>query len=86
MNMTERFKKYLEAEFRKISPTKAAMEYRKDTLVKLEELAQDYRIKGMTDDEAISSRYRRKGTPAKRRAFSRYRRSRYSSSYILRSA
>ena len=53
MNMTERFKKYLEAEFRKISPTKAAMEYRKDTLVKLEELAQDYRIKGMTDDEAI---------------------------------
>ena len=33
MNMTERFKKYLEAEFRKISPTKAAMEYRKDTLV-----------------------------------------------------
>lgn len=51
--MTERFKQYLEAAFRKIKPTKAAMEYRKETLVKLEELAQDLRIKGMTDDEAI---------------------------------
>ena len=51
--MTERFKQYLEAAFRKIRPTKAAMDYRKETLVKLEELAQDYRIKGMTDDEAI---------------------------------
>lgn len=51
--MTERFKRYLEAAFRKIKPTKAAMEYRKETLMKLEELAQDYRIKGMTDDEAI---------------------------------
>lgn len=51
--MTERFKQYLEAAFRKIKPTKAAMEYRKETLVKLEELAQDFRIKGMTDDEAI---------------------------------
>ena len=51
--MTERFKRYLEAAFRKIKPTKAAMEYRKETLVKLEELAQDFRIKGMTDDEAI---------------------------------
>ena len=27
--MTERFKQYLEAAFRKIKPTKAAMEYRK---------------------------------------------------------
>lgn len=51
--MTERFKQYLEAAFRKIKPTKAAMEYRKETLMKLEELAQDFRIKGMTDDEAI---------------------------------
>lgn len=51
--MTERFKQYLETAFRKIKPTKAAMEYRKETLVKLEELAQDFRIKGMTDDEAI---------------------------------
>ena len=35
--MTERFKRYLEAAFRKIKPTKAAMEYRKETLIKLEE-------------------------------------------------
>ena len=84
MNMTERFKKYLEAEFRKISPTKAAMEYRKDTLVKLEELAQDYRIKGMTDDEAIYNSCisslgdfeakLKEFENARRRAFSRYRR------------
>lgn len=51
--MKERFKSYLEAAFRKIRPTKAAMELRLETLTKLEEAAQDYRIKGMTDDEAI---------------------------------
>ena len=51
--MKERFKRYLEQAFRKIRPTKAAMEYRLETLTKLEEAAQDYRIKGMTDDEAI---------------------------------
>lgn len=51
--MKERFKSYLEQAFRKIRPTKAAMEYRLETLTKLEEAAQDYRIKGMTDDEAI---------------------------------
>lgn len=51
--MKERFKSYLETAFRKIRPTKAAMELRLQTLTKLEEAAQDYRIKGMTDDEAI---------------------------------
>lgn len=51
--MTERFKKYLEQEFRAIPPTKGAMEYRKATLVRLEEYAQDARIKGMTDEDAI---------------------------------
>ena len=51
--MKERFKSYLEQAFRKIRPTKAAMEYRLEMLTKLEEAAQDYRIKGMTDDEAI---------------------------------
>lgn len=51
--MKERFKSYLEQAFRKIRPTKAAMELRLETLTKLEEAAQDYRIKGMTDDEAI---------------------------------
>ena len=33
--MTERFKKYLEEAFRVIPPTKAAMDYRKATLVTL---------------------------------------------------
>ncbi|MBQ8178663.1 MAG: hypothetical protein IJ033_05710 [Clostridia bacterium] len=51
--MTERFKKYLEQEFRAIPPTKGAMDYRKATLVRLEEYAQDARIKGMTDEDAI---------------------------------
>ena len=51
--MTERFKKYLEEQFRAIPPTKAAMDYRKATLVRLEEYAQDARIKGMTDEDAI---------------------------------
>ena len=35
--MKERFKSYLEQAFRKIRPTKAAMEYRLETLTKLEE-------------------------------------------------
>ena len=51
--MTERFKKYLEEQFRAIPPTKGAMEYRKQTLMTLEEYAQDARIKGMTDEDAI---------------------------------
>ena len=51
--MTERFKKYLEEAFRVIPPTKAAMDYRKATLVTLEEYAQDCRIKGVTDEDAI---------------------------------
>lgn len=51
--MTERFKKYLEEQFRAIPPTKGAMDYRKETLVYLEEYAQDAKIKGMTDEDAI---------------------------------
>lgn len=51
--MTERFKKYLEEQFRAIPPTKGAMDYRKETLVHLEEYAQDAKIKGMTDEDAI---------------------------------
>lgn len=51
--MTERFKKYLEEQFRAIPPTRSAMEFRKQTLVKLEEYAQDCRIKGMDNDDAI---------------------------------
>jgi len=51
--MTNRFKAYLENEFRAIPPTKAAMEFRKETLVQLEEFAQDAKIKGMTDEDAV---------------------------------
>lgn len=51
--MEERFKSYLEAKFRQIAPTKAAMEYRKSLLIKLTDRAQELRIKGMTDDELI---------------------------------
>ncbi len=51
--MTERFKKYLEEQFRAIPPTRSAMEFRKQTLQQLEEYAQDCRIKGMDNDEAI---------------------------------
>lgn len=51
--MTNKFKAYLENEFRAIPPTKAAMEFRKETLVQLEEFAQDAKIKGMSDEDAI---------------------------------
>ena len=51
--MKERFKSYLEAQFRQIAPTKAAMEYRIDTLNKMLDRAQELRIKGITDDELI---------------------------------
>ncbi len=51
--MTERFKQYLEQEFRAIPPTKAAMDFRKATLIRLEECVQDARIKGMTDEDAL---------------------------------
>ena len=51
--MKERFKAYLEEQFRQIAPTKAAMEYRKSMLVKMMDRAQELRIKGMQDDELI---------------------------------
>ena len=51
--MTNKFKAYLENEFRAIPPTKGAMEFRKETLTQLEEFAQDAKIKGMTDEDAI---------------------------------
>lgn len=51
--MIERFKRYLEREFRAIAPTKAAYELREDTLTKLLDLAQEFRIKGMTDEDMI---------------------------------
>lgn len=51
--MKERFKQFLEEHFRKIAPTKAAMEYRKTLLVELLDREQELRIKGVTDDELI---------------------------------
>lgn len=51
--MKERFKTYLEAQFRQIAPTKSAMEYRISLLEKMLDRAQELRIKGMNDDELI---------------------------------
>ncbi len=51
--MTERFKRFLEEQFRQIPPTRSAMEFRKQTLRELEEYAQDCRIKGMDNEDAI---------------------------------
>jgi len=51
--MEERFKSYLEAKFKQIAPTKAAMEYRKSLLIKLMDRAQELHIKGMSDEELI---------------------------------
>lgn len=51
--MKERFKKFLEEHFRKIAPTKAAMEYRKTLLTELLDREQELRIKGVRDDELI---------------------------------
>ena len=51
--LIDRFKKYLEQQFRAISPTKEAMEYREEVLQNLLDRAQEYKIKGMTDEDAI---------------------------------
>ena len=51
--MIDRFKRFLEREFKAIRPTQAAMEYREELLTQLLEKEQDLRIKGMTDDELI---------------------------------
>ena len=51
--MIDRFKRYLEREFRAIKPTKAAYEKREEMLTQLLEKEQDLRIKGMIDDDLI---------------------------------
>ena len=51
--MKERFKAYLEEQFRTIRPTAAAMKYREQTLVELLERAQDLKIKGIPKLEEI---------------------------------
>ena len=45
--MKERFKTYLEEQFRQIAPTKAAMEYRISMLTKMTDRAQELKIKGI---------------------------------------
>ena len=51
--MKERFKRYLEEQFRHIAPTQAAMEYRKATLTKMLDREHELRIKGVADDDLI---------------------------------
>lgn len=51
--MIERFKRYLEEQFREIAPTKAAMQYRISVLQKMLDRAQELRIKGMNDEDLI---------------------------------
>ena len=51
--MIERFRRFLEREFRAIKPTQAAMEHREEMLTALLEKEQDLRIKGMEDDDLI---------------------------------
>lgn len=51
--MKERFKRYLEEQFRHISPTQAAMEYRKSMLTKMLDREHELRIKGVADDDLI---------------------------------
>lgn len=51
--MINKFKKFLEDEFRSIAPTEQAMDYREEILGTLLDRAQEYRIKGMEDDEMI---------------------------------
>ena len=51
--MEDRFKAYLESAFHTIAPTKAAMEFRKQTLKDMLARAQELRIKGMTDEDLI---------------------------------
>lgn len=52
-NMKEKFKAYLEQHFKRIAPTQAAMEFRKDTLRRLLDREQELRIKGIDDDDLI---------------------------------
>ena len=51
--MEDKFKAYLIEAFKTIAPTKAAMEYRKQTLKAMLDRAQELRIKGMTDEDLI---------------------------------
>ncbi len=51
--MKDKFKAYLEEQFRKIRPTLSAMKYREEMLASLLERAQELKIKGIDDEELI---------------------------------
>lgn len=51
--MKEKFKQYLEEQFRHIAPTKAAMEFRKQLLVEMLDREQELRIKGISDETLL---------------------------------
>ncbi len=51
--MKEKFKKYLEEQFRSIRPTYAAMQFREETLQNLMDRAQELKIKGIDDEELV---------------------------------
>lgn len=51
--MKEKFKKYLEEQFRSIRPTYAAMQFREETLQNLLDRAQELKIKGIDDEELV---------------------------------
>ncbi len=53
LSLNERFKKYLEKEFRFIAPSKEAMDYRLEVFANLTDRAHELKIKGMTDENAI---------------------------------
>ena len=56
MKLVNRFKKYLEDQFRAIEPTKEAMEYREEVLSTLLDHAQSYMDAGETDEDVIYNR------------------------------
>ncbi len=51
--MINKFKRYLEKEFRAIAPTQEAMDYREEILGTLLDKANELRVKGMTDEDLI---------------------------------
>ena len=53
MELKDRFKKYLEEQFRSIKPTEAAKDFRIRTFKELMDKVQDLRIKGTEDEEVI---------------------------------
>lgn len=51
--MQDKFKSYLENEFRKIAPTRASKDYRIELYNQLVDYSQELRLKGITNDEMV---------------------------------